>query len=141
MARSPDGSIAYRHNSRGVFVAQPGEPWLGAQPWADEGKWRWGTLSLEEKVTIIALGVPADATAADLQRLADVFEIDRLLTSHRLPARVKLNGETLIIDRWLYDLAVQAGGDDGWTRIIAEHLHRVGWEPGMTAEDARRLLK
>lgn len=118
LARTKDGSVAYRNQGRGVFVAQPGERWLGTRPWADEGKWRWGTMSLEETVTIIALDVPTDATAEQLRELAERFEIREHLIS---------TGDDSI---WF--------GED--IDVIVPRLHRSGWRPGMTAEDAARLL-
>lgn len=133
LARTKDGSVAYRNRGRGVFVAQPGEPWLGAKPWADEGKWRWGNMSLEETVTIIALDVPADATAEHLRELAEVFEVREAWERLMLSLSAKETEGNDAVTAWFADNTRNA-------RVFIASLHRADWRPGMTAEDAARLL-
>ena len=105
-----------------------------ADPW---GRWReeialsWILLAPinlartgSEPVTIVALGLTGQESADDLRRLAEVFEVREAL------------------------LALWDGKQPTWTgfilpsnvEVIAESLHAAGWRPGMTAEDAARLL-
>lgn len=138
LARTKDGSVAYRNRGRGVFVAQPGEQWLGAQPWADEGKWRWCTMSLEETVTIIALDVPADATAEHLRALAERFEVrEALYTMTRGDHAAEST-----LERFIKSAAAGPTFGDLLQAFdaAAKRLHAAGWRPGMTAKDAARLL-
>lgn len=89
-----------------------------------DGQWRRqgrddGTFASQERVVIIALDLTGQETAADLQRLAEVYEIREHLIS--------------------------TGDDSIWfgeeIDELAPRLQAVGWKPGMTAEDAARLLK
>jgi hypothetical protein len=124
-----NGTLAARRQANGLIVGRGGSQGIIAEHWGESS----------DIVTIIAAGLTGKETADDLQRLAEVYDIDQCIEAHRLPARVRLNGETLIVERWLYDLAGHAG-DDGWCRVIAEHLHRVGWRRGDGAVKARELL-
>lgn len=67
-----DGWHALRLRGRGVFVGQPGEPWLDAHPWGDAGKWLWSSLD-PEPVTIVALSLTGQESADDLRQLAEAF--------------------------------------------------------------------
>jgi hypothetical protein len=117
----------------------------GAGTWVSNGRlwfaplchgWQWA-LNGRGSVTIVALGLTGQETADDLRRLAEVFEVREVLSRHRLPARVVVHGQTVMIDRWMYDHA-DAGGD--FLGTVAVCLHVNGWRAGMTAEDAARLL-
>lgn len=82
----------------------------------------------EGPVTIIALDVPAGATADDLRTLAEVFEVREAW--EKLPFTVN-------------EAAVQYCGTQCGSKAETAffvRLHRAGWRPGMTAEDAARLL-
>lgn len=83
--------------------------------------WTWGfgaPLRGGDSVTIVALGITGEETAADLQRLAEVFEVrEALMREDEDYAHLPLTAT-----------------------LAAERLHAAGWRPGMTAEDAARLL-
>jgi hypothetical protein len=68
--------------------------------------------------TIVALGLTGEESAADLQRLAEVFEVREYL--------------------------IRSGDDAVWCGqeldVFAACLHAAGWRPGMSAEDAARRL-
>lgn len=97
-----------------------------------DGRWRGpgddnGSFAPHEPVTIIALDVPADATADQLRELVEVFEVREAIAAgvaHTTP------GMQHVCIRYF---------DDDATRM-AGRLHAAGWRPGMTAEDAARLL-
>lgn len=74
-------------------------------------------LEVSETLTIIATGLTGQETAADLQRLAEMFEVRE--------AMLELTSDDLTAD--------EADRD-------AYRLHGAGWRPGMTAEDAARML-
>lgn len=89
-----------------------------------------------EQVTIIALGLTGQETAADLQRLAELFETREALRK-ALRTEPGLSGFTRV---YLGGMMVGGfSGGDGLT-YWAQRLHAAGWRPGMTAEDAGRLL-
>jgi hypothetical protein len=136
LVRDAQGWHAIRMRGRGVYVGQPGEEWLPANPWSDDGRWHWTRVE-DAQATIIAINRTGQETADDLRRLAEVFEVREVLSRHRLPARVVVHGQTVMIDRWMYDHA-DAGGD--FLGTVAVCLHVNGWRAGMTAEDAARLL-
>ena len=71
--------------------------------------------------------VPAYASADDLRRLAEVFEVREALPLGE-PALVVALGNIcgLTLDQ-IKDIA-------------AKRLHAAGWRPGMTAEDAASML-
>lgn len=150
----------------------------------------------EKLVTIVALDVPADATADDLRWLAEIFEVReaidwQILDFGKPPPGYtvrntsyedgddEVGGYGIMIEEWSwYDgggytdsAPTEAGcilsaweffeeenqppglnpfsGPQAWSWYrgrcaeggdIAERLHRAGWRPGMTAEDAARLL-
>ena len=88
-------------------------------------------------VTIIALDVPDDATADDLRTLVERFEVRCELPLAELHAWGRdreyavFFGTRRIAGHW--------DGEHART-LAAERLHAAGWRPGMTAEDAARLL-
>ena len=122
---------ALRMRGRGIYVGAPDEPWLSANPWSDDGRWHW-TGADGGPATIIALNVPADASADDLRRLAEVFEVrEALRVEPGLPGFTRV---------YLGDVMIGGfSGGDGLSHW-AQRLHAAGWRPGMTAEDATRLL-
>lgn len=58
---------------RGVYVGKPGDEWLSANAWPDEGRWRWQSASGD--ATIVALGLTSHETADELRRIAEAFEV------------------------------------------------------------------
>jgi len=135
----PDGALvresqdwhALRLRGRGIYVGEPGADWLSANPWSDEGRWPWNNGGDGSPVTIVALGVPADATAAELQRLAEVFEVREALSQVDWSAVPRLPDDLEHLARHNEDEALQQ---------LAERLHAAGWRKGRSAEDAARLL-
>jgi hypothetical protein len=95
-------------------------------------KWRWGTAVDAFPVTIIALGLTGQETAADLQRLAEVFEVREAWLA--LPPHTVAPIESLVV---AYADAGTSGNFDGFYR----RLHAAGWRPGDTAERASELLR
>jgi hypothetical protein len=75
--------------------------------------------------TIIALGLSGQEAAADLQRLAEVYEVREAMLSWSADER-----------------AVVLAHEAAWGILseVAERLHASGFRRGMTAEDAASLL-
>lgn len=126
---TPDGRLyALRSGSRGRYVGGPAS-WVGED---EEPSWSWFHGSTDGEPLVVALSVPAQASADHLRGLAEVFEVrEELRVCPGLPGftRVYLGGYLI-------------GGfscGDGLT-FWAERIHAVGWRPGMPAEDAARLL-
>lgn len=124
---TPAGCYFMRRGSKGHLIAfadqSMWESW--AEMGDDEAPW-WFDCGLSngaEAVTIIALDVPADATAEDLRTLAEVFEVRKAIEAQR-------------DDSWCWSETVRRDSLD-W---LVDRLHRAGWRPGMTAEDAARML-
>lgn len=94
----------------------------------DDGA-RWDLLPGD--ATIIALGLTDQETADDLRRLAEVFEVREAVSREFAVWRV---------------VQQEAGGDDVFSAKgedmdrCVDRLHAAGWRPGMTAEDAARML-
>lgn len=126
-------AYAIRYNDAGgKWVYDPDE--IGKAIWStSQVTWRWhsamdaGVLPPHGECTIIALDVPADATAEHLRESAEVFEIREVVT--RMPACVHIMASSIDVE----------GPDFSW-EWATRRLHRAGWRPGMTAEDAARLL-
>ncbi len=118
LVKDADGWHALRMRGCGIWVGEPGEDWLSANQWGDRGLWRW-TSGSDRKVTIIATGLTGQETATDLQRMAEVYEVRAAVQAMRRTVR-EASGQHI---------------DE-----VAERLHAAGWRPGMTAEDAARLL-
>lgn len=78
LAKSPGGFYHLRVDGRGSCVGRTGGHWS-----AYYGEWGWthAADSDEETVTIVALDVPADATAEHLRTLAERFEVREALTT------------------------------------------------------------
>lgn len=90
--------------------------------------WPWSEGAETGSVTIIALDVPADATAEQLRTLAEVFEVrEALHAMHPLDALVATGGFGPDAVVYTFDEA-------------APLLHHAGWRPSMSAEDAARML-
>ena len=128
-------AYAIRYNDAGgKWVYDPDE--IGKAIWStSQVTWRWhsamdaGVLPPHGECTIIALDVPADATAEHLRTLAERFEVREAF-------------QALAPTMALVHALDAARDDDGpwsWDKL-AERLHRAGWRPGMTTEDAARLL-
>lgn len=88
----------------------------------------WDADADEPRVTIVALNLTCKESAADLQRLAEVYEVRE--ASVTLPMALVVRAMGPIDDPLTADGIGSA----------AERLHAVGWRPGMSAEDAARLL-
>lgn len=140
MVRDAVGWHAVRLRGRGIFVGEPGEPWLSANPWSDEGRWRWTSVE-KDPVTVVALGITGEESADDLRRLAEVFEVRE--------AWGKLMDEAMAHkgppEEWAAkDAALKANpavvayfsDESRDARRFFERLHAAGWRPGMTAEEA-----
>jgi hypothetical protein len=84
--------------------------------------WRY---SVAKMCTIIALGLSGQEAAADLQRLAEVYEVREAMLSWSADER-----------------AVVLAHEAAWGILseVAERLHASGFRRGMTAEDAASLL-
>lgn len=141
----PWGAL-FRHKSGWIGLRSEGRfRWVRM----DDGEWKyeprlWGTGGLMEdgarwdkmdgQATIIALDVPADATADDLRTLAEVYEVrENLLTLARWP-------DAPLSDDIYETIGQMAARREDWQTWLAKLLHRIGWRPGMTAEDAARML-
>ena len=142
----PDGALV-RYGDR-YYVRLPDDRgwWVGAtgRPWAVFGRgpaipgeetagrrergWTWSWHNDNEPVTIVALGLTGRESADDLRRMAEVFEVREASAS--LPFMLMQRAMGPVDDPMTADGIGQA----------AERLHAAGWRPGMTAEDAARLL-
>lgn len=152
LVRTHDSAYALRMRGRGVFVGMPGEPWLPAHPWDDAGKWRWGsierpgsTATPNDQVTIVALDVPADATADDLRELAEKFDIREavdamLMCEHcgNTEPSIELLDDGTCSQPWCTECDSEMGAP--FDEEDVDQLHRAGWRPNMTIEDAARML-
>ena len=125
MVRCEDGSYELR---RGTTCRSFGF-YRGPGVWSLSSSWRWLPTHAEERLTIIALGLTGQESANDLRRLAEVFEVrEALRADDQLSLLMEADG-VVRIDH-IEDEQTQA-----------ERLHAAGWRPGMTAEDAARLLE
>lgn len=134
-----------RHNFVASLVGTHTGEWRS--PGGDDGSFAPGEL-----VTIIALDVPADATTDDLRALAERFEVREALSqalktsSDEYATCADEVFDMVGIVLLLSGLTVGAlaerlqGGNTTVPDGVAERLHATGWRPGMTAEDAERLL-
>lgn len=124
----------------GYFEQMDDDGW--PRPWAHNDRGR---------VTIVALGLSGRESADDLRRLAEVFEVREALVVDALDQTVgvflKDDGDRdLVVDHaWGARATPEIGGGfifdtEALLTRAAERLHVVGWRPGMTAEDAARLL-
>lgn len=156
-----NGGGRYVCNPRGVwrgFMDFPGTPW-GWDPRLDEDPKRTPAL-------IVALGLTGSESADDLRRLAEVYEVRESLATvfdkSKSPPGFEIrdrsyddydfDGERVgaylgRVERWSWDdseicddfKTPEEALIDAW-REVAERLHAAGWRPGMTAEDAARML-
>jgi hypothetical protein len=115
-----------------------------------------GAFDPRERVTIVALSLTGQETANDLRRLAEVFEVREVIarmldadnaewywscTSDDPKWPDSPHGISIQLHEWEDSIEVA----DEATRTLALDvaagcLHAAGWRPGMTAEDAARLL-
>jgi hypothetical protein len=115
---------------RVVHNATGWRDWAQRRPWTEVLQlpaWLIG-----DQVTIIALGLTGQETAADLQRLAEVFEVREAVAREFAVWR---------------EVQYAAGGDEAMcatdeaVAVVIERLHAAGWRPGDTAERAAELLR
>lgn len=144
-----------RHAGCGTIcgVTVPLDAW--AQWYDEDADCPWDKMfGIDEPpVTIITLGLSGSESAADLQRMAEIFDI----RAHLDAATGDGAGGCWVADEehfalWLAlpdwqeiqvaQVADPAAGDDFWTvlDLAAQMLHAVGWRAGMSAEDAALLL-
>lgn len=140
-------AYAIRSGDGGKWVYDPDE--VGRVIWSTaQATWRWtsaldaGVIPPSGECTIIALNLTGQETAADLQRLAEVYEVREALLA--VPC-VACGGSTVC---WGYsdvepehlpmcDGCCYHTGEDGWcTHVrndlmaLSERLHRDGWKRG-----------
>lgn len=150
------GCFTVRRADRGLMVWAP-----GAQSWRsivandlDDDGWPWERGN-STTATIIALGLTGQESATDLQRLVETFEVQKALDAALecpqcggTEAHFATVDEKTCSQPWCTECDVEMG-EPAWisdadaedeARPIAERLHAAGWRPGMTAEDAARLL-
>lgn len=147
----PDGALVRHHGSsqlhpghalrvqgQGTWAEEQGEwyPWAGMWPWAAGG---------DGEVTIIALDLTGKETAAELQRLAEVYEVreavaDMLVCQHcgNMDPSVELFDDGTCSQPWCTECDSEMG--TAFDEEDIERLHAAKWRRGMTAEDAARLL-
>lgn len=118
-----------RVDARGQWVHTSGEEWC---EFGVSSAWLWDPppITVDDPVTVVALNVPADATAEHLRELAEVFDVREAWLS--LICALTTGRMTQAEAEW------HNGGRD--IDVFAPRLHAAGWRPGMTAEDAARLL-
>ena len=136
LVRDDRGEFAVKTHDWAFWVGLRSQGACGRKAqWYPATQGRWNPAQVRGRVTIIALNVPADATADGLRELAEVFEVREVLRweagSHPSFWRVFL-GQAMIGG---FSGSIGSGLDH-W----ASRLHAAGWRPGMTAEDAARLL-
>lgn len=124
----PDGALVRENDGNAYALKLPAWAlWIHIPPhasWWPATQERWNPAQVRGSVTIVALGLAGEESAADLQRLAEVFEVR----------------EALLADEVLWSVAHEMCMRHGTTKSGAEHLYAAGWCPGMSAEDAARLL-
>lgn len=140
MVRDRDGAYHLRRDGGGTCVrssrSQQWHSWDEKVPPRERG-WDWIRCEAldGERAVIVALGLTSQETAADLQRMAEVFEVrealDHLFGLTISPSQVERQAAV----RALYQHSTR--GLHG----LAERLHALGWRKGQTAEDAARLLR
>lgn len=86
-----------------------------------------GGMHRDTEATIIALGLTSQETTADLQRIAEAFEVWEAIDGSDETKRAIWGPRSSRVS-------------DGTLSIVARILHAAGWRHGMTAEDAARLL-
>lgn len=86
--------------------------------------------------TIIATGLTGKETATDLQRHAEVFEV-REAWGRIIDA---VSWEQMEAWRSNFAVCLYFTDESRDARRFIERLHAAGWKPGMSAEDAARLL-
>lgn len=100
-------------------------------------------MEVSGTLTIVALGLSGDESADDLRRLAEVYEVRYFLTyGDQRKSGAANRDEVQAIERaaWPYVGAVEGETHATIKDRCAEILYAARWRPGMTAEDAARLL-
>ena len=140
MVRTPGYMYVLRQGGRGTIVALPDSGGWGV----DDGWWPWqsiGNSDLAEQVAIVARGLTGQETADDLRRLAEVFEVREAFNVWRPDTHAQWCAR---VERWWpprpTSIVAQRETAEEARQAAAERLHAAGWRPGMTAEDAARLL-
>lgn len=126
----PDGALVLhmchlyeRHGRWGCTRAYWNGEWFSSYAEGWIAGYQWSDLFDDDEPRIVALGLTGQETAADLQRLAEVFEVREAFLA--LPG---------------VDGLRQAVGALFDEVFAPERLHALGWRKGQTAEDAARLL-
>lgn len=128
LVRENENSMALytvRFGGAGMVV---GPDWM---PFTLSASWKWQGNGDAQEVTIIALGLTGQKTAAELQRLAEVFEVREAWLA--LPPHEVAASLTLLV------AYTDAGAENDFDSFY-RRLHAAGWRPGMTVKDAARLL-
>jgi len=135
-ANVPDGAMVQHRDGDGdtyTEVRANGRGWC-VNVTDDPDDWDYpamGGLAAPDRVTVVAMGLTGQESAADLQRLAEVFEVREAWLA--MPPFEIARIASLVV---AYADAGAVGAFDDFYR----RLHAAGWRPGMTAEDAARML-
>lgn len=138
-------SFIVRMGDGGWHVGGPDGAWSSFSTWSDgepSEPWPWKGSGIG-LLSIVALNVRANATAADLQRLAEVFEVREVLQvedAYQFKVGECYHFFSVALGRNVVSRVRGPGSADEARGWVATLLHRAGWRPGMTAEDAARLL-
>ncbi|MCY0985994.1 hypothetical protein OV203_02560 [Nannocystis sp. ILAH1] len=131
-----DGYYYLRTAGRGSVV---GLTYKGVSTWASWTTWPWPAGDMTESrkdlrlppagpTTIIALRLPGGETPEDCKRLAEVFEIEKVL-------------RTWTRDDWREVNSGRQLTKPQSIRWYAERLHERGWKPSDTVARAREVLQ
>jgi hypothetical protein len=129
LVRDADGDYALRIDGQGHYVATPNDIEGGGwESWEEmdshHDAWPWNN-SPSRSNTIIATGLSGKETAADMQQLAEVYEVREALKAWPMSYwAILLRG------------AINNTSVDVW----AQRLHAAGWRPGDSAARAADLL-
>ncbi len=140
LVRDADGFCAVRKYDRGAWVFGQNREWTAwiaasSTPLVRGWPWAGDVPDGCARVTIVALGLTGHESADDLRRMAEVFEVrEALLQAHGTDAEL-WHSAAWGSARQGVGVTLAAVAQDA-----AERLHAAGWRPGMTAEDAARLL-
>lgn len=137
LVRDDQARCVMRRPRRGIYV-------LTSCGWLrTDGQWLWGH-GRPTPVTVVALGLTGDESADDLRRLAEVFEVREVLWEDACDQTwcvcvgQRVGQRVVVLHGWTEE--TKDLDDEQGLTMAAERLHAAGWRPGMTAEDAARLL-